>query len=702
VARKRRASANVFYALTALVFIAGMVFWISDLKSDPPMYYSGLGQSLATDPHQYVFHARNSNLFGQADPYDYPRWTVYEHSLTSLTALIWFAFTEVSLKNANAVGVMLSLGGLLFFLLGLARHHRPWVLAAVAFVYVINITLITYGRLPYLENGLIFITSLVFFVYSWWGDRLWGAIVSGALVALAAFAGKLFGALLLPALILSILISNGNAKWKRAIVSCAAFVIAGLAFIFAFYGNNMTAAFSYASEQAYGIKGYPAGLTSPWSYLEYIITYGYRTLLFYRNPDLLLFIFSGCLILIVFFGGRERLRQLPRSSIFALLWTGFVLAGLTPHDYSPLRYSLLLIPGILLGCFSLWDEILRKRKISPVTPGWLATVLLMILMWFALYPVIGGIFFFNEIPGRWFVWALLPAGIILGLAGRFILMKWRPTLTRRTGTALLIVVLLMSTVANSFHYRQLNIREHNFTIAEAAADLNHIVGHDAVISGPYAPALTIDNKVRSFIYLFGVADVDSALFDRYPITHIAVDKSNLNEARKAYPQIEHAPVITRYWIRDYEVMLIRVNDLFGNENAGQYTLSSYERAVLEYAAGRPDSAIIELEKHFASHPMTKSPGMLLAGCLLVMGKKDKAVILWERLSQVFSTDYYIHMRAGEVYLTLALQDNNALLKRKALDFFAHSVEVNPYKAQFVNQLAVRVQQRHLETDSSFR
>jgi len=50
---------NLFYFLTFVIFVGGFIFWTSDLSSDPPMYYSGMGQSLATDPPQYIYHAAN-------------------------------------------------------------------------------------------------------------------------------------------------------------------------------------------------------------------------------------------------------------------------------------------------------------------------------------------------------------------------------------------------------------------------------------------------------------------------------------------------------------------------------------------------------------------------------------------------------------------------------------------------------------------
>ena len=178
-------SRYLFLTLALLLVVGGILFWVSDLESDPPTYFSGLGQSLSTDPAQYVFHARNKILFDQFDPFDYPRWTVYQHSLTSLAGYMIFSVTGVSLESAGLAGVALGAGGLIFLIIGLWRHHRPWVVAAVALCYVINLTLITHLRLAYLENGLIFWAALLFCIYSHFGDRIWGLALSGLIVAFA-------------------------------------------------------------------------------------------------------------------------------------------------------------------------------------------------------------------------------------------------------------------------------------------------------------------------------------------------------------------------------------------------------------------------------------------------------------------------------------------------------------------------------------
>ena len=100
------------YILAVIVLVGGAIFWCSDLISDPPTYFSGSGQSLSTDPAQYIQHARNKVLFGQWNLADHSRWTVFRHSLTLLTGYALFSLFGVSLSTANATGVVLSLGGL--------------------------------------------------------------------------------------------------------------------------------------------------------------------------------------------------------------------------------------------------------------------------------------------------------------------------------------------------------------------------------------------------------------------------------------------------------------------------------------------------------------------------------------------------------------------------------------------------------------
>ena len=71
-------------------------------------------------------------------------------------------------------------------------------------ILLLNNTLFLYGRLPFLETGLIFLSGLLFFLFMRYHDRWWGQVLCGVLVALAALAGKLFGAILILPVLLAL------------------------------------------------------------------------------------------------------------------------------------------------------------------------------------------------------------------------------------------------------------------------------------------------------------------------------------------------------------------------------------------------------------------------------------------------------------------------------------------------------------------
>jgi len=673
---------HLFYILTLIVFIGGFIYWQSDLTSDPPMHYSGIGQSLSTDPAQYIFHARNKVLFDQFDPYNYQRWVVYQHSLTSLVGYLWFSMAGISLRQANMVGVILSLGGLLLLILGLARHHRPWVTTVVALCFVLNVTLLTFGRLSYLENGLIFLAALVFFVYSRWGDRLWGIALAGGLVALAMLTGKLFGVLLLPTLILAALFSGQTRRWKLTTVAVTAFLLVSVGGLLLLYGRNVGAVFAYVGEQSYSLRGFPKGLSSPWGFFEHLISYGFANHLFYIDPDLLLFLFAGIFLLTLHLSKQGKTNDLSPATVFSMFWLLAAIVGLMPLNYSPIRYATFVVPPAILFCFTIFENRLSVKKIAPATLGKTATVLLLFAFWYVLFHAIANIFFLNIIPRpiRLLTWATLPGAIGLTYLTKFLLARGYIRITKRKVVSVLLLVLCFSVVFNSYQIRRMHVREHNFNILEANRDIETILTPSAVVSGPYGPALTVDTHLKSFIHLFGVAKVDSTLFDREPITHLAVDISNWSTAIADYPALKNQPTIARYWIRDVEVRVYNICQVFNNQQASSYQETDFEKAVALTRNKQYDQALNLADSFYQSHPQSKSAGVLLGELLWNQGQYGQLFSLLTSLANRFPTDFNLQLQCGRFIQIMAEQKNDNSLRFKAERYYAQAVKVNPFKS----------------------
>ncbi|RKX28486.1 MAG: hypothetical protein DRP47_04235 [Candidatus Zixiibacteriota bacterium] len=681
------------YVVATIIVVAGFVAWQSDLTADPPMYFSGIGQSLSTDPAQYTFHARNKVLYGEFDPFDYPRWTVYQHSLTSLIAWGWFSIFGVSQNTASMVGILLSLGALVFLILGVARHHHPWVTAAIALCYVVNLTLLTHGRLSYLENGMLFLVAAAFWVYSYWGTRTLGVAVAGGLVAASMLTGKLFGALFLPALILAIFFSGDPRRWKLILSTVIGFAVVTPLLLLALYGADFSAVNAYFGEQAYGLRGFPNGLKSPWAFVEQLVSYGFGNHFFYLTPDLLLFLVVGMILPVQFRLGKSRLSPV---TLLAIFWIALAVVGLSPLNYSPIRYTLLVIPAIIVLCFTMFDctREARARNSDDLNRWQLA--LIAGAFWLFLVHLAGNTLFFDTFPRpiRLITWAtLLPAIGLAWTAKRLMKQKLRSQTSKRAWTIAVVVVLAASVTINGFRIHRFHILESNYNIAEANADLASILGPEAVVSGPYGPALTIDNDLRSFIHLFQVAKVDERLFIDNPITHLAMDISNYTEAVRQYPLLKDLPRVNTYWIRDTEVGLFRISHLFGNPDASSYQLSKYEQAVECLQTQRYDSALALAAEVYQAHPESKSAGLLYGSMLLETGKTQIGYHTLVSLAEKFPTDFYIQLQCGRFLQMLAYKSGDQSLSNTAQGYYARAVKVNRYKAAYARNLWDRTAQQ---------
>ena len=305
--------------------------------------------------------------------------------------------------------------------------------------------------------------------------------------------------------------------------------------------------------------------------------------------------------------------------------------------------------------------------------------------------MVGNVFYFNFTPYRALTWGTLPGAVLLTLLLRYLLGRWRLRITRTHLIGAVILLVGLSAVTNGFRIRRLHYLDHNFNLVDANEDLSHILGPDAVISGPYGPAMTVDNDLGAFIHFFGVATVDSTLFDRQPVTHLAVDGSNLKEAANSYKQLVGQAQIATYWIRDFEVKLFNISKLFTNPQANAYRETHYERAVAHFHAGSLDSTLAEINHHLESHPLTRSVGLLAADVLGKTGKAEEAVRIMTTLANKYPTDFYIQMQCGRLYLMVALASKNQSLMNTARMYFERGIKANRFKTDLANKLLLDTQ-----------
>ena len=94
-------------------------------------------------------------------------------------------------------------------------------------------------------------------------------------------------------------------------------------------------------------------------------------------------------------------------------------------------------------------------------------------------------------------------------------------------------------------------KQKSFNIKEAGRELGKALGEDAVICGPLAPTLLLENKLGGLIYGSGITDQDSSFFRKYPITHLIVEIDRSADIVEKFPSLDNARPVTDFWIRDF-------------------------------------------------------------------------------------------------------------------------------------------------------
>lgn len=678
----------IYIIVTAIVLFAGLIFWLMNLNADPPMYYSGIGQGLTTDPAHYVYHARNKVLFGEYDLFDDPRWTVFQHSLVSLSAYLIYNVTEISYEYSNTIGVLLSLMGLLFFIFGLYDKKRSWQILLFALLYLTNMTLFVYGRVPFLENALIFYTGLLYFIHSRFNDKLWAVVLSGVIIALATLTGKVFGLLLLPAIGLSLFFTTDKKRFVPVVWLGGSFIVSFIIIAFLLYGSNIGYAFGYVSEQGAGLRGFPDGLKSPWGFFEHLLNFGAENRLFRINYDLIMYL----TIAIVILGQRMRsgmkLKALGSSILFPLFLIGFGILTLMPLNYSPLRYALFLIP-ILLVLFVQALPLLSHRE-NKSGNSRLSFVLYMIAFWFLLFDTTLVLFYDNDFPLRTLCWTTLPFAAILA----YLFYKFQPLkkLTSRSLRISIITVVIVGGVSiNGYGFYGTNKGIQNYTISEASADLGQILGKNAVLTGASAPVLSINNHLQVYIHQFTLLEQPQDLFTSHPITHLAVTAEERALAMQFYPELALCKPVVSYWLRDVEVVIYYIGEAYTNSRTETYQPTQYERAVRYEYNGFSDSAFSSIEIFTRENPGSKSGQYLKAQLLLKAGQFEESIRIINMLVARFPTDSRMLIEGARMVQFMSIHLNNQSLLQLAQKYYERGVEVNPYRYQYARQVFQQVE-----------
>jgi 4-amino-4-deoxy-L-arabinose transferase-like glycosyltransferase len=690
----------LFCFILGLALVGGLVH----LNADPPAI--SWSQDVATDPPQYTNFARNKVLWDSWVVYPPNRFVFFLKSFSSLASYAVFSVFGTGRSQANLVAVLLNLLTMIFLFLAMKKVFGKRAAFFSFFLLVVNYVFIMYGRNPFLEISALFLLTLGFY-FAVSGFRKQALLIpSGICFAAAIFFGKTMAAFILPGCLILLLLwmfqqyssSERRMDIRPPIYFAAGFLSVLIFWLFFSYLPAQREVAGYLGEQALGLYGFPTALKSISGFISSLFTFG--TDLFYRMPVAFVLSLLG---LLLFFRNRPSIREFFRrrddrskAAAFIVFWFLAAFFLLMILNYRPLRYQIYLIPP-LCALAGLWlDGLVYPDRGKRASSGALFWVVFLVAVAFLVNYVITTLYTLSRKPitlGSSLPIALLVA-VICGA-----LYYWRLSASKRvsreaTGSSHVgirflaaLALVVAAFVVNGWQYVSWTSSP-TFSLNRSSLDLAKILGPEAVISGPYGPALVWDNRLGDVIHMFGVTQPDPQLFLTYPITHLALERGgNRDRAFKDYPEVmNQSPVVATYWLRNIPVDIYRVARHTGNLRVQYYPLSDFEKAKLALDGGNNDSALVMLEQFVSRNPDNYSGYVVLAEIYFNLNDFEKSSQALERAIGFNPSDFLARQQLGTVYLNLAQQTKQDSYRLLAIDQWEKSLKLFPQNTKLAARL----------------
>ncbi|MBN4056751.1 hypothetical protein JYU19_00415 [bacterium AH-315-J21] len=676
-------------SLLALVVILVVLRFVN-LTYDSPLFYSGYSTSEISDPYMYTSFARNKILFDDWDPYNYARWDSWRLSIVSGVSYLAFLVGGVSRTTANLGALALQLGGFLFFVLALARHRPRLEVTLTAFLLLATCGLFFTGRIPLLENGVIFLSGLTLWLYLRHGESFWGVTLTGALVAFITLAAKLNGIVILAPLLIDTLLrknispSPSNTRTSDRYINAGALilgaVIFGILHSYLIYDRSPIELLTYFQNQIEAIGLTPALTGDYKEMVSSVLLYGSQNGLFRFQPVFMI-LSGGGLILVALRIAANRLKLANSSDRVLLLvgvWLVLGVLMLLPYTYRPSRYFMpLALPAAALAAYALSAALrgafTKTFKIPSLTIKSVLALLFSSLVIIYLSVQTESVVSQFVIAGKSVIRPLSSTGVIIGIVGSLtviVLVTRGLRLAKKISIALAICAILALTLRQA-SLLWAGLTAPMDTLHVQVADVGALLGPDALIAGTYGPAFTIDNNLHNLIHPFSAKLYEEDLFSRFPVTHIAVAPSEMKIAQSRYPILKNAQNIVQIWTRDGSFLIYRVPE-------SKHTRTNYERGMDFLAVANLDSALVSFDKFLRNNPNSFRGRWAKARTLANLVRVEETVALLNEMTNVFDEYYFSHFLAGREYVTLYRFTRGSQYKHLALAEYSRAHELNPH------------------------
>jgi hypothetical protein len=589
----------LWFIFLGIAAVARLIF----LKSDPPVDLAR-GQSLWTDPSQYVFFARNLVQFGRMDCFIPSGLIFFKYSLMSFISIPFFYLFSPGVWQSNFVSSLISIAAVFIFSYSMRKVYGGLtgnlaaLFAGSAYIFVMH------NRVPYLENPSLLLLSLsIYFLFSGLKNQkanFW----SGFTLAASILIGKTLAVMVAPAFILYFgFTGEKQVSIKQKFMSAVPFIIGFFAFsaaaLLIFYLPNYLASKQYLTENVISYYGFPDGLKSIAGFIRNLYTFdlvNMENAFFDRLPviSIAALLFLGLLIPTGVKSARDRM---------SLIFSAWLICGilfLSPWNYRPIRYEMyIMLPLAALAAVFLGSILSSEHKFGLLRIIPLSVTASLIVFHFYFY-----ISKSNQMPDYPF-WNMFFISLVIGIIAAFVIYYLFKFTFRLNLTARVILIILISLFSLSFDIKYYIgwYSKLTYGIEYINHTLGAELGKDAVIMGPYAQAVTLDNELKAEIFYFGAYPKNDSLFARIPATHIIYEagmgggKSGTEaKVEEYYPYIYSTMrQVDSYLIGRYYVNVFNVTEGSRNSAAKQHPMNDFEKGIYYYNNNIYDTALTYLQ-----------------------------------------------------------------------------------------------------------
>lgn len=610
-------------------------------------------QGPSTDPAYYLEPAISLVETGEIQSIS-KNWNAPGYYLLYLPA-VWLFGSSNAVINLTTVFIGL-VGFVFFFLLARRTDDEPTVIFATL-LWAISYFWIMYTRIPLVYTAMI--TYMLAAVYLWvlgLKKPLW-FIPAWIVLLVAIIWVRVIAVALVPAFV----VGHGAALYERfkdrkrlistvfgtMVVLVVAGVLVVIASLYLDFNPVLTALGRIKVHMREGMTGDRV--------LFYLFNLGQSGAIFLWLPVASL---MSYLYLLMFMGDlvTRKLDFADPDSVIRLMmvvWLVFGALSTILFEYAPPRYFLFLMPPMFYtaGCalsrlinppprveYEYGYYILLIFWVVFLTFKLLYTTLFYFIKNFDTF-VVGlsmtekGIARFEGIIEFFSSFYLLASlSLIMGIAVALVVFSYRRSdrytdsgaIRKSVRLATVGVLLILCITYQGSMYASWVVRPH-YTMSSFSRELGDMLGEDAILAGPYAHVMTLENDLDAVYMSFFVPGMSSPCdrFEAAGATHLIIDvKNGLPYLEESYPEaFECLEFVNTVYIRGNGV------DLYRYTGAEEYTPSDFERAVELIRGGNQAEAIPLLEGVTAEYPRDAIPVVFLALAKQQLGDTDEAYAL---------------------------------------------------------------------------